>query len=154
MERIELCTGILRRAGTILLVASRYPNQPRPLWGLPGGRPRTGELLHDALRRECEEETGLAIRVQSLAYVSESLDRASATHVRNTTFAIESEGEPAPSRDDVHLIDVAWIPLREVGNRISVAVVREPLLAYLAGDERRYFAYRDAGITIQFYDEP
>ena len=31
------------------------------------------------------------------------------------------------------MVEVAWVPLAEAGARIAVAVVREPLLAYLRG---------------------
>jgi 8-oxo-dGTP diphosphatase len=154
VRELHLCTGILERAGAVLLVASRYPNHGRPLWGLPGGRPRPGELFGTALEREWREETGLAIRVGPLSYVSESFDRATRTHVLNTTFAVHAEGEPRLVGDDAHVVDLAWIARERVCEWVSVPVVREPLLAYLAGDPRRYYGYEDAGITIRFADAP
>jgi hypothetical protein len=47
----------------------------------------------------------------------------------------------------------AWVPHEEVGDRIVVPVVREPLLSYLSGDRRRYYGYATAGITIRFFDD-
>src|SRR5271165_1224855 len=82
-ERVHLCSGILARAGRILLVASRYPNHATPLWNLPGGRQRPGELLEAALRREFLEETGLSVAVERLLYISESYDRATGAHFLN-----------------------------------------------------------------------
>jgi hypothetical protein len=35
---VHLATALLEHEGRVLLVASRYPNQPEPLWNLPGGR--------------------------------------------------------------------------------------------------------------------
>ena len=39
----------------------------------------------------------------------------------------------------------------EIAARITVAVVREPLMAYLRGElVRRYAGFHDAGITIEW----
>lgn len=142
----------MQRAGRVLLVASRYPNQASPLWNLPGGRQRHGELLDEALRREFLEETGLTAQVDELVYVSESYDRATGEHFLNTTFALSASGEPHVTGTDAHVVDLGWFSPAEVLERVSVAVVREPLLAALRGDPRRYFVFADAGITIEFAD--
>ena len=153
-SRVLLCTGVLERDGALLLAASRYPNQPRPLWNLPGGRPRDGELIGDALVREWHEETGLAIRIERLLYLSESLDPRAGVAYLNATFAVQAEGEPRLPEADAHVVDLAWVPRAVLAERIAVAVVREPLLRWLGGDERRYYAFDDAHISIEFADEP
>jgi len=135
-----------------LLVASSYPNQPAPLWNLPGGRQRHGELLDEALRREFLEETGLEARVEQLMYLSESYDRATGEHFLNATFRVSASGEARVTGTDAHVVDLAWLSPAELQERVSVAVVREPLLAALRGDPRRYFVFADAGITIEFAD--
>jgi len=133
-------------------VASRYPNQPQPLWNLPGGRQRHGELLEEALAREFVEETGLRAHVERLLYVSESYDRTTGAHFLNTTFAVAAPGEPRLTGHDAHVVELAWVPPAELAARLKVAVVREPLLATLRGEARRYFSFADAGITIEFAD--
>src|SRR5690349_16998055 len=81
---IHLATALVRRGDSILLVASRYPNHPQPLWNLPGGRQQHGELLCDTAIRELREETSLDGTLRSLCYVSESYDGG--TNVINFTF--------------------------------------------------------------------
>src|SRR5271166_1135960 len=108
MQRVHLCTGILLRAGQVLLVASRYPNHPTPLWNLPGGRQEPYELLEGALRREFDEEVSLAIEIERVAYVAESFDRATATQFTNVAFLVQAEGEPRLGTGDLHAVDFAW----------------------------------------------
>lgn len=153
---IHLATGLAVRDGRVLLVASRYPNHPQPLWNLPGGRQQPDELLAETVAREVLEETGLRAQVGALAYVSESYDGD--THFVNFTFHIEVSGgssfDSARGDNDTendHVVAVEWVAIEQLAERIVVAVVREPLLAYLRGDlPRRYAGYHEAGITIEW----
>lgn len=139
------------RGDRVLLVASRYPNQPRALWHLPGGRQRWNELLAQTVEREVGEETGLRARVGELLYVSESTDGQ--TQFTNFTFHIEASGEPqAPSSTIDHVEAAAFVPLDELEKRIAVRVVREPLIAHLRGARERYYGFAEAGISIEFPD--
>lgn len=146
------------RDGRVLLVASHYPNHPEPLWNLPGGRQREGELLATTAVRECFEETGCRARVRELAYVSESYDRGDGVHFVNAAFVVElldtprsfDKLEETRARDD-HVVAVEWVPIGDVASRVVVPVVRNPLLAYLRGEiPQRYAGFADAGITIRW----
>ena len=163
---IHLATGIAVKDERLLMVASRYPNQPHPLWNLPGGRQQPGELLVETVVREFYEETHLRVRAGELAYVSESYDGD--RHFLNATFLLEpidkssslsacAKRSPEPSRrvrvtlgEGDHVVGVEWVPLDEVSARIAVRVVREPLVAYLEGRSERYSGYHEAGITIEW----
>ncbi len=143
------------------MVASRYPNHPKPLWNLPGGRQLPGELLAETVVRELFEETGLHADVGEVAYISESYDGAQ--HFLNVTFtlALLDGGSASVLRrieDDTaaedHVVEVEWVPLSEARERIAVAVVREPLLAYLSGAlAQRYAGFHEAGVTIEWPDD-
>ncbi|MGA8575556.1 MAG: NUDIX domain-containing protein [Candidatus Cybelea sp.] len=163
---IHLATGILVQERRLLMVASRYPNHPAPLWTLPGGRQLPGELLAETVAREVLEETGVRAEAREVAYVSESYDRDE--HYLNVTFVLEASFDSVRSarcapddtfdsaryaEDDTrdHVVAVEWVPMEDVGERMTVAVVREPLIAYLRGElTQRYAGFHEAGVTIQW----
>ena len=149
MNRIHLATALVRRGERVLLVASRYPNQPEPLWHLPGGRQLPDELLAQTALRELAEETGLRGNVRGLCYVSESYDGQ--THFTNFTFEVDAEGEITPADERDHIAGAQWIETGKVDETIAVKVVREPLLAYLR-EGTRYAGYAEADISIVFPD--
>jgi ADP-ribose pyrophosphatase YjhB (NUDIX family) len=151
MSCIHLATALVRRGDAVLLVASHYPSHELPLWNLPGGRQQQGELLTHTVLRELREEARMQGTVRELCYVSESYDGN--LHFTNYTFAVDASGEPEkPHVEGDHVVDAAWVPLDELASRITVAVVREPLLAFLNGSLPGYAGYPEAGITIEFPD--
>jgi ADP-ribose pyrophosphatase YjhB (NUDIX family) len=152
-QRIHLCTGLLERAGRILLVANTYPNHAERLWGLPGGRQEDRETCAMAVVREFREEVALEARVTGLAYVAESFDEAAQTQYTAFCFTVEADGEAQVVPGDAHVRDCRWVPRDELASLLAVRVIREPLLGYLADPAQRYFGYLDAGITIAFGDE-
>jgi 8-oxo-dGTP pyrophosphatase MutT (NUDIX family) len=53
-----------------------------------------------------------------------------------------------------HVVTAEWVAIDALAERIVVAVVREPLLAYLRGElPRQYAGYHQAGITIEWPPE-
>jgi 8-oxo-dGTP diphosphatase len=160
LRHYYLATGVLICNERLLMVASHYANHAEPLWNLPGGRQQPGELLVETVVREVFEETGLSVEAGEVAYVSESYDGD--THFLNVTFVVKlnggvalplSERTESKGQGDTadHVVAVEWVPIAEVARRIVVAVVREPLLAYLRGElPRRYAGFHEAGITVEW----
>jgi 8-oxo-dGTP pyrophosphatase MutT (NUDIX family) len=125
-----------------------------------------GELLEETVVREVLEETGIAVAPRDVAYVSESYDGDE--HFLNVTFLVDVVGDAvlrqvqpfdyAPSgrfaQDDSnpdHVVSVEWVRVSEIGERVTIAVVREPLVAFLRGElPRRYAGFHDAGVTIEW----
>ena len=68
---------ILNQAGEVVLI--RRGKEPRRgEWSIPGGRLEWGESVHDALRREVHEETGLKVEIEGLIDVVDAVSRNAA----------------------------------------------------------------------------
>ena len=149
VRRVHLATGLLRRGGAVLLVASQYTYPPTPLWGLPGGHQRGRESLAQCAEREFREETGLLVRCGELLYTSENYDGN--IQYLNTTFAVEGEGIPRLPERDARVVAVEFVRIVDLAARISVSVVREPLLATLRSPgERRYFFFPSVEVSVRY----
>jgi ADP-ribose pyrophosphatase YjhB (NUDIX family) len=160
LTRIQLCTGLLRRGDDVLLVRCRYDGEPLPLWVLPGGRQEQGETIADAVVREFREETSLHVRPESLAYVSESIDKRRGLHVVNCTFYVrEDDPHAAPRSADPKVTDVRFVPGLRALELLSADVLRTPVeiaLSMALCDEPRqqYFAFNEDDIAVPFFGRP
>src|SRR3954468_15515202 len=63
--QIAVSAAIFRDGKVLLTRRARSP--AKGFYSLPGGRVEFGESLHQALAREVDEETGLAIEIMGLA---------------------------------------------------------------------------------------
>lgn len=153
MTRIQLCTGLLRRADTLLLVRCRYDGEPEPLWVLPGGRQETTESIPHTIIREFFEETSLRVVPQSLAYVSESIDERRSYRVTNYSFNVsESDVQVQPRPRDPNVVEVRFVAHEEAIALLAADVLRIPVAAALSSDAHpRYFAFTSADIAVPFF---
>lgn len=70
--------GVVLVDGKVVLI--RRGKEPlRGRWVIPGGTVELGETLHDALVREMEEETGLAVRPRDVVLVFDRIHREGAS---------------------------------------------------------------------------
>lgn len=84
------------------IVVARESVRGLPRLSLPGGRPRAGEELLEALAREVPEETGLEIHAGRLLYVAESVNGHTVQDL-NLVFAAAPVGPLDESA--LHLVD-------------------------------------------------
>jgi 8-oxo-dGTP diphosphatase len=64
-----VAVGAVILDGERIVLVRRNREPSRGLWTFPGGAVELGEAIHDAVRREALEETGLVIEVGELATV-------------------------------------------------------------------------------------
>ena len=106
-------SGAIFRDDKILLVR-RARSPGKGFYSLPGGRVEFGESLHDALRREVDEETGLRIEIVGLAGWREVLPGATGGgHYLIMSFAARwMANEPILNEE---LDDFKWLAPDDVG---------------------------------------
>jgi len=106
-------SGAIFRDDKILLVR-RARSPGKGFYSLPGGRVEFGESLHDALRREVDEETGLRIEIVGLAGWREVLPGPTGGgHYLIMSFAARwMANEPALNEE---LDDFKWLAPDDVG---------------------------------------
>lgn len=135
VPRVQLVIGIIRRGDEILLVREGLGVDGGLLWSLPGGGVEDGELMHEALRRELLEETGLLVgdpvRTAFLMHID------SERHPSALAVALEIgewAGDVAPQDDDIE--QAAFFPLPDalkLLGELDSAIQREPIVGYLTG---------------------
>lgn len=103
--------GVLIAEDCVLLLLNE-----RGEWDLPGGRPDPGEDHRTALKREVQEEAGLAVEVG--AALSEYLfEVLPGRFVRILPFACRLTGSGDVVLSHEHR-ETRWLPLAELGERI------------------------------------
>jgi 8-oxo-dGTP pyrophosphatase MutT (NUDIX family) len=71
-------------------------NEQEAYWDIPGGRIEADETLHDALKREIFEETGLRIRdrdVPHLLFAQDIFAAKADLHVVRLTYSVPGDGD-------------------------------------------------------------
>ena len=102
------------RDGKVLLVR-RARSPAKGFYSLPGGRVEFGESLHQALKREVDEETGLAIDIVGLAGWREVLPSTGGSgHYLIMSFAARWLAREPLLNDE--LDDFRWLPPDELGD--------------------------------------
>jgi 8-oxo-dGTP diphosphatase len=134
-----IASAVARRHGELLLVQQRYPGDPRPYWGLPGGLVEPGEELLAGLGREVLEETGLtlvgtptiAFVIQVLRQTEQGIQQWLACH-----FACEVAGRLSPHDPDGLVLSAQWVldqaALELLGTDHQYDC--EPLRSFLCGE--------------------
>jgi len=111
--QLAVSAAIFRDHKVLLVRRARTPG--KGFYSLPGGRVEFGESLHQALRREVDEETGLRIDIVGLAGWREVLPSAGGGgHYVIMSFAARWRANE-PVLNDEH-DDFKWLPAYALGD--------------------------------------
>lgn len=110
--------AVIIRDGRILLIRKEYEDG-RQQFALPGGAQDSGETLSSALDRECREEIGTTVRIDSLLHVADWFKPRdtvppSTRHLVEFLFACDVEDSYSPQNGhhpDSHQVEVVWVQL-------------------------------------------
>ncbi|MGW4750578.1 NUDIX hydrolase [Streptomyces sp. NPDC004290] len=134
--RVQLVIGVIRRGNEILLVRESLGADGEMLWSLPGGGVEDGELMHEALRRELQEETGLLVGDPVRTAFLMHIDSEQHPSAVAAAFEVgEWSGALAPEDDDIE--KAAFFPLPDalkLLGELDSATQREPIVGYLTGE--------------------
>ena len=100
----KVAVVVLVIQGTRILLARRVNPPQQGLWTLPGGFVDAGEDPARAAERECNEETGLIVRVSGLLEVLSGQEHPRGAHILIVYQAEIISGKIAPG-DDVDAVD-------------------------------------------------
>ena len=131
--------AVIVKDGKAIII--KRANEPyKGQWSIPGGRVELGESLHDAVRREMREETGLEVEVGPLIDVFERIQveqpsgPAESGHSVRYHFVIidylcTCSGGTLCAGDDA--ADAKWVTIEELAGydirESAVAVIRKGL---------------------------
>lgn len=122
LPQIRNTTRALIRRGDKVLVLKKTSSTSNSRYALPGGGQDSGETLNQALTRECAEEIGTDITINSLVAVSEWLkEKASAApcklHTMDFVFSCDVSKSYQPHngpKPDKRQVDVIWVKASEL----------------------------------------
>ncbi|MEQ5838089.1 NUDIX domain-containing protein [Paraburkholderia acidicola] len=121
MKYVNVVLGLIIHGDCILVgkkVDGYHPAGLGGLWVLPGGRVEEGESLEQALVREIQEETALAIRIEQS--LGEHLQYLTDTTVTLNYFRCHAVSNAARPGDDLER--VSWLKKPEAYARLAPAV--------------------------------
>jgi 8-oxo-dGTP pyrophosphatase MutT (NUDIX family) len=125
------------------LLALKMNDEAGVYYILPGGGQDPGEILTEAVRRECREEVGADVRVGELIWLREYIGRNHEfpehdEDFHQVEFMFACTLVPGATLGTGHLLDerqvgIEWLPLATIEQvRLYPAALR-PLLARMAG---------------------
>lgn len=129
-EPVNLRCSVLFFRNDAVLLCRRTDREDT--WVLPGGTPRNGEGTAATARREVEEETGIQVSAEHVAFVLETSSWDRAHHLIEIIFlGAERDRSAVPVQREKDL-DPSFVPLGD----LSQIGLRPPIAGYIRGFAR------------------
>jgi 8-oxo-dGTP diphosphatase len=127
----QVVAALVQDAGGKLLICQRTKYQALPLkWEFPGGKIEEGEEPRQALRRELEEELGIAAHIgDEIKRLSHTYRNGGAVHLR--FFLVRQFAGAIENRI---FQDVRWVNRQELPDYDFLEADRELVQALAAGE--------------------
>lgn len=124
------CSVLFFRRDSVLLCRR---TDEEDVWVLPGGSPRSGEGTAATARREVEEETGLQVSAERVAFVLETSSWDRAHHLIEIVFLGAERDASAVPRQREHGLEPHFVKLED----LDKVGLRPPISGYIRGFGRR-----------------
>ncbi|BCB03681.1 NUDIX domain-containing protein [Bacillus sp. KH172YL63] len=133
--------AIIIKGDKLLLTKNR--DEEGDFYLFPGGGQEHGETLHDALIRECMEETGCTVEVGELIHIREYIGKNhehasfdSGLHQMEfyfrTTITGEQDTPQPPSIPDSHQVGTEWLDLQSL---VQFRIYPKKIIPHLIGKD-------------------
>ena len=109
-------------AGPHAALIARHDRRGRLIWSLPKGHVEEGESTEQAAVREVLEETGIHGSIVEQLGIIDFWFMADNCRIHKTVHHyLLTAHDTELSDEDVEVVEVAWVPLDEVGERLRYA---------------------------------
>lgn len=123
---VSVAGAVINDTGQVLAIRRRDNGQ----WEPPGGVLELGETLHDGLRREVREETGLQIEPERLTGVYQNMRRGI------VAFVFRSHAVGGQLQPTAEATELAWLDPPAISNLMNEAYAVRLLDALTTPDDR------------------
>lgn len=125
---LRVAAGVLHRDGQLLVSRRRAHDTHAGKWEFPGGKAEAGETLAECMRRELEEELGIAAAVGDVVW--RTVAGAAGRRIDITFFSIPRF---APEPTGLASAELRWVGKGELATLDFIDADREFVTAVLAG---------------------